>query len=94
MAATIALQHHEKFDGSGYPEGLKKEEISIHARITTLVDVFDSLSSKKSLQETWSFEETFTFIDHLSGKHFDPILVNMFINSKDEVKKIYENYKD
>jgi len=94
MAATIALEHHEKYDGSGYPYGLKKEEISIHARITTLVDVFDSLSSKRSIQETWSFEETFTFIEHLSGKHFDPILVKIFINSKDEVKNIYENYKD
>lgn len=94
MAATIALEHHEKYDGSGYPNALKGDDISIYARITTLVDVFDSLSSKRSLQENWSFDETFDFIEHLSGKHFDPKLVKLFLESKDDIKNIFEQFRD
>ncbi len=91
-AAIIAREHHEKFDGSGYPAGLKGEEISIFARITAIADIFDSLSARPSYQQVWGFNETMKFIDHLSGKHFDPELVNAFLSKRDELYEIYKKY--
>ncbi len=91
--AIIAYTHHEKFDGSGYPHGLKGEEIHIYGRITAIADVFDALTSKRSYKEPWSFEEATVYLQEQSGKHFDPGLCELFIKNIDTVSSIYEKYK-
>ena len=75
MARTVALRHHEKWDGSGYPDGLHGENIPIEARIVALADVFDALTSKRPYKEAWTVEEALDHIREQSGKHFDPALV-------------------
>lgn len=80
-AAIIAEQHHEKWDGSGYPHKLKGEEINILGRIVALSDVFDALLSKRCYKEAWSLEDTIQHIIKEKGKHFDPNLVDIFLNN-------------
>ena len=75
LARTIALSHHEKWDGSGYPSGLKGEEIPIEGRIVALADVFDALTSARPYKRAWSVEDTLALIREQSGRHFDPDLV-------------------
>ncbi len=91
--AIIAYTHHEKFDGSGYPHGLKGEEIHIYGRITAIADVFDALTSRRPYKEPWSFEEATAYLKEQSGKHFDPDLCELFIKNIDTVFSIYEKYK-
>ncbi|MFC3116165.1 HD domain-containing phosphohydrolase [Cellvibrio fontiphilus] len=78
MARRVALSHHEKWDGSGYPEGLVGDAIPIEARIIALADVFDALTSKRPYKEPWTIEATVDYIQNESGKHFDPELVAAF----------------
>lgn len=78
MASRIALYHHEKWDGSGYPNGLIGDTIPIEARIVALADVFDALTSKRPYKEAWSIEDTTHYIVAESGKQFDPDLVAAF----------------
>jgi putative two-component system response regulator len=78
MASRIALYHHEKWDGSGYPHGLAGEAIPLEARIVALADVFDALTSKRPYKEAWTIEDTVTYICAESGKQFDPELVAAF----------------
>jgi len=78
MGAVIALGHHEKFDGSGYPQGLAGEAIPLPARIAAVADVFDALTSKRPYKQAWTFQEALTFIQSESGKHFDPACVRAF----------------
>jgi PAS domain S-box-containing protein len=80
-AAIIAYEHHEKYDGSGYPRGLKGEEIHIYGRITALADVFDALGSKRCYKDAWENEAIFEFIYAQKGKHFDPEWVKSFLNT-------------
>ncbi|EHP29632.1 metal dependent phosphohydrolase [Sulfurimonas gotlandica GD1] len=87
-AAIIAYEHHEKYDGTGYPQGLVGEEISIYARIVAIVDVFDALLSKRAYKEKWALEDVIEQLKEESGKHFDPKLVDIIITNKDEYKKI------
>ncbi|WP_373001618.1 HD-GYP domain-containing protein [Sulfurimonas sp.] len=87
-AAIIAYEHHEKYDGTGYPQGLVGEEISIYARIVAIVDVFDALLSKRVYKEKWPLEEVMELLQKESGKHFDPKLVDIIIKNKDEYKRI------
>lgn len=87
MAKNVALSHHEKWDGSGYPLGIKGEDIPIEARICALADVFDALTSKRPYKEAWSVEDTMTHIIGQSGKHFDPELVKLL---EQELPKILE----
>ncbi|MDH5464717.1 MAG: HD domain-containing protein, partial [Thiovulaceae bacterium] len=94
MSALISLQHHEKWDGSGYPNGLKGEEIHIFARITTLSDVYDALGSKRIYKEAWDHENILQFIKDERGKHFDPDLVDIFFKNIDKFIVIKERYKD
>jgi len=94
VSGTIALEHHEKWDGSGYPQGLKGENISIYARIVTLADVFDALCSSRVYKEEWSIEKIDDFFISESGKHFDPLLIDIYFNNKKEFIKIQEKYKD
>lgn len=81
LAAEIALNHHEKWDGSGYPNGLKGEAIPESARIVALADVFDALTMKRPYKEAWSVERSLETIQASSGKHFDPRLVQAFMSA-------------
>ena len=92
-AAIISHQHHEKWDGSGYPRGLKGNEIHIFGRITALADVFDALSHDRVYKKAWSIKDTLEYIKNESGKSFEPKLVDIFIENIDEIleiKRIYD----
>ena len=94
MAAIVAKEHHEKWDGSGYPIGLKEEEISIYGRITAICDVFDALGSDRCYKKAWKDEEIFAFLENEKGKHFDPKLIDIFFANLDKFLNIREKYKD
>ena len=79
MGAEIALNHHEKYDGSGYPTGKRGEEIPLVARISTIADVFDALTSKRPYKSAWSIEESLDYMKKEKGKHFDPDLIDLLL---------------
>lgn len=79
VAENIITGHHEKWDGTGYPHRIKGEEISLEARIVAIVDVFDALTSRRPYKEAWKLERALTFIHDQKGKHFDPLLVETFL---------------
>jgi len=93
-AASIAHEHHEHFDGNGYPRGIKGEEISIYGRIVAVVDVFDALLSKRVYKDAWSVDETVIFLKAQSSKQFDPKLIKLFIDNLDDFLKIRDNLID
>ena len=93
MAATIALEHHERWDGSGYPNALKGDDISIYGRITALADVFDALSFERCYKDAWDDKDVFGYIKEEKGKHFDPELVDVFFEHLDEFLQIKEKYR-
>ncbi|MCP4104945.1 MAG: two-component system response regulator [Desulfobacteraceae bacterium] len=90
----IALSHHEKWDGTGYPKKLKGEAIPISGRITALADVFDALTSKRPYKPAWSSEEAIKEIVAGSGTHFDPRLVDIFTSNFSEILNIKERFKE
>jgi putative two-component system response regulator len=90
IAKEIALSHHEKFDGSGYPYGLKGEEIPLMGRIVALPDVFDALTSKRVYKPAYSVEKTLEIIKSERGKHFDPMVVDAFLDSLDAILEIFK----
>ena len=92
-AAAIARYHHEKWDGSGYPDGLKKEEIPLEARIVAIADVFDALTMKRPYKQAWSAEKAFSEIARSSGSHFDPRLVEIFLSIKDKIYNIKNDWE-
>jgi len=92
--AIIAITHHEKFDGSGYPNGLKGDEIDIMGQIVAIADVFDALTSKRPYKEPWPIEKAFNLIKEEAGKHFSPFLAQIFLNHKEEILSIKDKYKD
>lgn len=94
VAATISHHHHEKWDGTGYPQGLKGEQISIYGRITALADVYDALASKRVYKDIWSEEDIDALIFNERGKHFDPDVVDCYFHNKDKFKEILEMYED
>ncbi|MBA3026746.1 MAG: response regulator [Sulfurimonas sp.] len=83
-ADIIAHQHHEKWNGEGYPQGLKREEIHIYGRIVALADVFDALMHKRVYKDAWSIDETIAYIIEHSGTQFDPYIVKIFEEHIDE----------
>jgi response regulator RpfG family c-di-GMP phosphodiesterase len=93
-AALIALEHHEKWDGTGYPHGKKGEEISIFGRIVAIADVFDALISVRPYKEPWSFEKAHTLLNENSGTHFDPALIALFNENIEKIRTIYQELKD
>ena len=93
-AAIIAHQHHEKWNGKGYPRGLSGEDIHIFGRIVGLVDVFDALSSPRSYKPALPFEQVAEMIAEDRGEHFDPTLVDLFLAHYDEFIEIFETYRD
>jgi putative two-component system response regulator len=94
IAETIALCHHEKWDGSGYPNGLKGKDIPITARIAAIADVFDSLVSRRPYKEPFSLDRAFEIIEKGKGTHFDPDVVAAFFELKEEILAIKENHGD
>jgi len=93
-AATVAHQHHEKYDGSGYPQGLNKENIHIFGRITAIADVFDALGSKRVYKEAWALEDILKLFEREKERHFDPKLIELFIDNLDTFATIQKKYKD
>lgn len=93
IAKIVALQHHEKWNGKGYL-GLKGEEIDYYSRIMAVVDVFDALISKRSYKEKWTLEDAYNEIVSQSGEHFDPAVVQLFIENFEQFKLIVANYPD
>ncbi len=93
IASCIAYEHHEKWDGSGYPNGLKGIDISLEARIISVVDVFDALTSKRPYKDEWPLEKAFNLIEEEAGKHFDPELAKIFLENKDKMKHIRDIIK-
>ncbi|MBM4277532.1 MAG: two-component system response regulator [Deltaproteobacteria bacterium] len=95
LAQTIALTHHEKWDGSGYPKGLKGPKIPLVGRIAAIADVFDALTSKRPYRmKPFSLEEAFNYIKKERGRHFDPKVVDAFFAAKDEILLIRESDND
>lgn len=88
LAYQLAMEHHEKWDGSGYPHGIAGEQISIEARIVAIADVFDALTSKRPYKEAWSTDKAIELLKQQAGKHFDPKLVTLFISCLDEVLEV------
>lgn len=88
LAADIALHHHEKWDGSGYPEGLSGQAISEAARIVAIADVFDALSMVRPYKEAWPLDRIFTFMRDNSGTHFDPAILKQFLDMQAEIIKV------
>jgi putative two-component system response regulator len=92
IAKDIALFHHERWDGSGYPNGLKGEEIPLPARIVGIVDVFDALMNKRVYKEEWTTEMTLEYIKESAGSHFDPRLAEMFFQNIDCFLNVLKRY--
>ena len=93
-AAIIAYEHHEKYDGTGYPRGLRGKNIHIYGRITALADVFDALGSERCYKKAWEDEKIFALIKEESGKHFDPELVDIFFKHLNEFLYIRDKYNE
>ena len=94
MAKSIALSHHEKWDGSGYPKQLAGEQIPLEGRIVAIADVFDALTSKRPYKEAWTVEKAVKHINKQGGKHFDPKLVKVFNKVLPEMIAIRERYSE
>lgn len=92
MAAEVALCHHEKWDGSGYPGRLKGEKIPVAARIVALADVYDALVSRRSYKDSWDEGKILEFIRGQRGRHFDPMVVDVFLSIYDIIKAIQQKY--
>lgn len=93
-AAIVAHQHHEKWNGQGYPQGLQGEEIHIYGRITAIADVFDALACDRVYKKAWEIERILDLFHQERGQHFDPCVVDAFMNRLDEILVIRENFRD
>jgi two-component system, response regulator RpfG len=94
LGSVIALNHHEKFDGSGYPSGLKGREIPLVARIVAVADVFDALVTERPYKKAWRTEDALNLLKQQSGKHFDPQCVDAFFDRLDDIKQVKLELKD
>ncbi|MCG8565301.1 MAG: response regulator [Desulfobacterales bacterium] len=94
VAAQIARHHHEQFDGSGYPLGLKGEEIPLCARIFSVADVYDALVSRRPYKKPFSHNQAISIIKEGNGKHFDPMVIQAFLDCEDEIQQIRERFSD
>ena len=94
LGATIALYHHERFDGSGYPEGLSGEQIPLAARIVAVADVFDALTTARPYKRAWAVEEAITYIRIPAGAHFDPRCVEAFLARVDDIRGVHKRLHD
>jgi response regulator RpfG family c-di-GMP phosphodiesterase len=94
LAALIAGTHHERWDGTGYPEGLAKEAIPLVGRLVAVADVFDALLSRRCYKEPWSADETIAYFQAERGGHFDPALVDLVVAHRDELLDLRSRYPD
>ena len=93
-AAIVANEHHEKYNGTGYPNNIKGEAIHIFGRITAVADVFDALGSERVYKKAWELDKILTLFKKESGEHFDPKLVKLFIENLDVFLEIRDEFKD
>lgn len=94
MAVQIAVAHHEKWNGKGYPNGIKGEKIPLAARIVAVADVFDALSSKRIYKNAFPFDESVKMVNELSGESFDPDVIQAFNEALVEIREIYDEMKE
>lgn len=94
IGAIIALNHHERFDGKGYPNGLKGDDIPLIARVVAVADVFDALVSERPYKKAWSTEDAIAYIQQQSGTHLDPQCVDGFMQRIEAIKQIQSDYMD
>lgn len=94
LGITITHFHHEKWDGTGYPHGISGEKIPLSARIMALADVYDALRSKRVYKEAYSHEKSLEIIKQGEGSHFDPTIINVFVETEAEFKNTFEKYRD
>jgi len=94
MARIVALTHHEKWDGSGYPKGLEGENIPLVGRITAVADVFDALLSERPYKNAWPLDDAIAFIKEQSGQHFDPTIVEQFVVHLEDITAIRKQHRD
>jgi putative two-component system response regulator len=94
MGARIAIGHHERWDGAGYPRGLKAEMVPVEARMTSLVDVFDALSNHRHYKEPWPEDQVVMLIEKGRGTQFDPSLVDLFLTTLDRFRAILQGNPD
>ena len=94
LAKKIAREHHERFDGRGYPDGLGATNISMEARIVAVADVYDALTSRRSYKEAWTPERAYDEIVNNSGTQFDSSVVRVFVKKYDEIDQIRRKYVD
>jgi putative two-component system response regulator len=94
VSRAIALTHHEKWNGQGYPYGLKGEDIPLMGRIVALADVFDALTSRRPYKEAWSVEESLNWIRGQRGQHFDPALVDIFLGILPDILEFKAKYAE
>lgn len=92
--AVIAMDHHERYNGTGYPRGIRGEEIHIYGRVVSVVDVFDALCSRRPYKNPWSFEDARAYIINGRGAQFDPAVVDSFVDSINEVREIYDTVRE
>ena len=94
LSRTIALQHHERYDGKGYPEGLSGNNISLEGRIVAVADVYDALTSKRSYKDAWKEDDAFQEILKCRGTQFDPDVVDAFTKAHDRILEVREKFRD
>lgn len=94
VGAVIALGHHERFDGTGYPYRLSGDAIPLPARIVAVSDVFDALMSRRPYKEAWQLEQAINYIETESGRHFDPDCAQAFLRRMDDVRQIMQQFSD
>jgi two-component system response regulator RpfG len=94
MGAIIALGHHEKFDGSGYPNGLHGEDIPLVARIVAVADVFDALVSERPYKRAWPLDQGIDFLKSQRGLHFDPTCIDAFLSDRGAIETILREFAD
>jgi response regulator RpfG family c-di-GMP phosphodiesterase len=92
--AEIALAHHEKYDGSGYPRGLKGSAIPLFGRIVAVADVFDALTSERPYKKAWSLDDAMRFLEDGRGSHFDPLCVEAFLAGWEDVLEVRQRFRD
>lgn len=92
-AAIVAEEHHERYDGTGYPKGLSGEDIHIYGRITAIADIYDALVHKRCYKDAWKIEDAKQYLKDESGKIFDPKLVNLFFENYKKIEAMSPNYK-
>ena len=94
LARTVAIAHHEKWDGSGYPEGLARDKIPLEARLVAIADVFDALTSPRPYKPAWTIEDAIKYIESQAGKHFDPELAPLLRSNLKLIEEVYYQHSD